>query len=154
MANANVELPLLAKRLKAAGQVGIRREMVKALKLAAVPLVPDIQESAREMLPRRGGMNAYMAAKRPKVSVRTSVRSAGVSIRYTGKGAYSDTARWRHPVFANGNQTRAQWKWVEQTYSPAKDWFEKGAEKATPAAKREMDAVLTSVAAQVRGLGL
>ena len=148
MADARVELPLLAKRLKAAGQVGVRREMVKSLKLAAKPLIPDIQASAREALPKRGGMNAYMAAKRPRVSVRTGARTAGVSIQYKGKGAPSDTGEWRHPVFGHKD------RWAVTKFPAAQGWYERGAEKGTPAAKAAMDAVLVAVAAQVRGMGL
>lgn len=145
MADAAVELPLLAKRLKAAGMVGVRSEMVAGLRRAARPLIPDIQASARANLPRRGGMNTFMAAKRPSVSVRTGASSAGVSIRYRGKGSYSDTGEWRHPVFGHRD------RWATTSYEGAVDWYPKGAEAGTPAARREMESILVTVGRQVNG---
>lgn len=146
MANAEIELPLLAKRLRAAGMLGVRSEMVAGLRRAARPLIPDIQASARSSLPRGGGMNDYMARRRPSVSVRTGPATAGVSIRYSGKGSYSDTGQWRHPVFGHRD------RWATTSYPPAVDWYPKGAEQGTPAARREMDAILAAVAVQVNGL--
>lgn len=145
MADAAIELPLLAKRLKAAGLVGVRREMVAGLRRAARPLVPDIQAAARAQLPKGGGLNEYMAAKRPTVSVRTGPATAGVSIRYSGKGSHSDTGEWRHPVFGHRD------RWATTTYDGAVGWYEKGAAQGTPQARTEMEAVLATVAAQVNG---
>lgn len=143
--DARVELPLLAARLKAAGMVGVRREMLAGLRRAAKPLIPDIQAAARSQLPRGGGMNEYMAKKRPTVSVRTGAATAGVSIRYQGKGSYSDTGEWRHPVFGHRD------RWATTSVSSAVGWFERGAADGTPQARNEMDAVLVAVAAQVNG---
>ena len=149
MSTASAQLADVAMRLKVAGAVGIRREMLSGLRAAAKPIVADIQDQARESLPKGGRMNEYMAAKKPKVSVRTTGRQAGVSIRYKGKGAYSDQGGWRHPVF--GHRDR---KWGTTRVESAVGWFEKGAEKGTPEAVAVMSGVLKSVAAQVQGLGI
>lgn len=147
--DGSAELRALAARLKVAGEVGIRREMIRALRKAAAPIVPKMQDSARQSLPKAGGMNEYMAARKPKVSVRTTGKSAGVSIRYKGKGAYSDKSGWRHPVF--GRRDR---KWATTTWAPAVGWFERGGEAGTPEAKAELDAVLARVALEVNGRGI
>lgn len=155
MANATTELPLLAARLKAAGAVGIRREMVAGLRAAAAPVIPLIQEEARTSLPKKGGLAESMAAKKPKTSVRTTGRRAGVSVTYKGIGVTTDLAGgWRHPVFARGS--RDQWRWAKakQEYAPAVDWFKRGADRGKPAAMAAAQGVLASVAAEVQGLGI
>lgn len=146
MANAEIELPLLAARLKAAGMVGVRREMVAGLRRAAKPLIPDMRESARQSLPRAGGLNETVAQQPIRTSVRTGARTAGVSIR--AQWTRTDRGSWRHPVFGNRDA------WVTQTYRPADQWYEHGAEKGTPEAQREMQAILATVAAQVQGFGV
>lgn len=145
MANAEIELPLLAARLKMAGLTVIRSEMVAALKAAAKPLIPDMRDSARAKLPRAGGLNEIVANQPITTSVRTSADQAGVSIRAQFSG--TDRGHWRHPVFGND-------VWVTQSNPTARNWYEKGAEKGTPEARREMEALLATVAAQVNGLGL
>lgn len=147
--NGSAELYDLARRLKAAGEFGIRRDMVAALRKAAKPIIPLMQDEARSSLPKAGGMNEYVASRKPTTSVRTTVNTAGVSIRYKKKGAYSDQSGWRHPVF--GRRDRP---WAVTTYAPSVGWFERGGQAGTPAAKVAMDAVLVAVAAQVKALGI
>lgn len=148
-ANGSVELHLLAKRLKTAGAVGVRREMMRGLRAAASPLVPLLQEAARADLPKRGGLNEYVAAKKITVSVTTGARTAGVRLRSKQRGNYTDTGTWRHPVFG---------KWLpgvkSQTYAPAKGWWDKTVEANSLVASAEARRVLTAVAAQVNGLGI
>lgn len=146
MANAEIELPLLAARLKAAGMVGVRAEMVAGLRRAAKPLIPDMRESARASLPRGGGLNEVVAQQPISTSVRTGAGTAGVSIR--ARWTRTDRGTWRHPVFGHRD------RWVEQSWRPADEWYERGAEKGTPEARREMQSVLATVAVQVNGRGL
>jgi hypothetical protein len=126
--------------------------MIRNLRNAAKPIAADIRESARESLPKRGGMNEYVAAKKPTVAVRATGRNAGVSIRYSGPGRYSDRdAGWRHPVFAARGTKR---KWATTHYPAAEGWWERGAEKGTPRAQVEMRATLDEVAAEIMRLGI
>ena len=148
MANAETELPLLAARLKAAGAVGVRAEMVAGLKAAAKPMVPKLQESARNSLPKAGGLNEYVAKRKPKVSVRTTGRTAGVRIRSQVKGNYTNTGQWRHPVFGNRK------KWAEETYEPAAGWWDRVVKADDGETKAAAVAVLKTVAAQVQRLGI
>ncbi|MGZ4617180.1 MAG: hypothetical protein ACXV3F_00320 [Frankiaceae bacterium] len=144
--DASVELPLLAKRLKAAGEVGIRREMVAGLRNAAKPMIPYLRGAAGVDLPQGGGLAEKVATQPIKASVRTSPRTAGVSIR--AQFTRTNRGRWRHPVFGNRDV------WVSQTYEPAKGWFDNTAKEHTPEAKAEMEKVLLKVTAQVHGLGI
>lgn len=146
MANAATELPLLAKRLKVAGEAGLKREMVRGLREAAAPVIPQLRDAARADLPRRGGLNDRVANQPIKVSVRTSGRRSGVSIR--AQWTRTNSATWRHPVFGHTD------RWVSQTYAPAKNWFDETAQKNSLPARARMDAVLKVIAAQVNGLGI
>lgn len=143
--NGSAELAALSARLKAAGAGGIKLQMVRALRAAAKPVVDDLKVAAAADLPKRGGLAARVADQPIKVSVRTTGASAGVSIR--AKYTRTNSGTWRHPVFGNRGV------WVEQSYTPAKGWFDKTAEKDTPAAKVEMAAVLEMVAIGVNGRG-
>lgn len=143
--NGSAELAALSARLKAAGAGGIKLQMVRALKAAGKPVVGDLKAAAAADLPKRGGLAARVAGQPIKVSVRTTVKTAGVSIR--AKYTRTNSGTWRHPVFGNTGV------WKEQTYAPAKGWFDKTAEKDTPAAKAEMLAVLEMVAIGVNGRG-
>ncbi|HET6914860.1 MAG TPA: hypothetical protein VFH56_02105 [Acidimicrobiales bacterium] len=151
MANAETELPLLAARLKAAGAVGVRAEMVAGLKAAAKPMVPKLQESARNSLPKAGGLNEYVAKRKPKVSVRTTGRTAGVRIRSQVKGNYTNTGTWRHPVF--GRRANPE-DWAEETYEPAAGWWDRVVKADDGETKAAAVAVLKTVAAQVQRLGI
>lgn len=145
MADAAVELPLLAKRLKEAGLIGIRKQMLADLRKAAAPMRRDLKNQALEDLPKGGGMNQFVARKPIRTSVRTGIRTAGVSLRYSGPGRYSDNSGgWRHPVF--GHRDR---KWATTDYSPAVDWWGRGGEHAAPEARLIMASILREVAVKV-----
>ncbi len=142
--DGSVELAALSARLKAAGAGGIKLQMVRALKAAGKPVVDDLKVAAAADLPKRGGLAARVAGQPITVSVRTTGATAGVSIR--AKYTRTNSGTWRHPVFGSGI-------WVTQSYAPAKGWFDKTAEKDTPAARAEMLAVLEMVAIGVNGRG-
>lgn len=152
MANASAQLHEIAARLKAAGEVGIRRETVKSLKTAAAPLIPAARAAARERLPKAGGLNEKVAGQPIKVSVKTGARTAGVSIR--AQFTRTDAGTWRHPVFADGSKTRQEWRWVEQSYETASSWFEDAMRAEAPAAQVAMNGILATVAAEIQRMGI
>jgi len=149
--NASVQLRAQAARLKAAGARDIRLAMIRDLRAAAKPVIPLIQESARESLPKAGGLNEAVAAQKPKVSVRATGRTAGVSIRSKVRGNYTDTGQWRHPVFSSD---RKRWAKQPQSFPAAKDWWARGAEKGELPAKVIMRRILDEVAADIQRRGL
>jgi len=148
MPNAEVELPLLAARMKAAGAVGLRAEMVAGLRAVAKPMVPLLQQAARDRLPRAGGLNEAVASKKPKVSVRTTGRTAGVRIRSQVKGNYTNTGTWRHPVFGDRK------KWVQETDDNAAGWWDDTITAHDEEAKAAAMGVLRAVGRQAMGLGI
>lgn len=147
--NASVQLRASAARLRAAGATGVKTSMVRQLRAAAKPVAADIQDSAREALPKKGGINELVANRKPTISVRTTGRLAGVTIKYSGPGRYSNQSGWRHPVF--GHRGR---KWATTTVPAAEGWWERGGEKGTPEAQVAMRGVLDEVAAEIMRLGI
>jgi hypothetical protein len=146
--NGDRQLAELGARLKVVGDATLRRSVQARIRLAAKPLIPIIQQSARDSLPKAGGMNEFVAKRRPRTSVRFGARSAAVRITYKGKGAPSDKGPWRHPVFGNRQ------KWVSEEYKPAEGWWERAEEKGTPLARVAMSGVLEEVAREVNGRGI
>jgi hypothetical protein len=145
--NGEKQLAELGARLQGAGAVGIRTAVRAQIRLAAKPLIPIIQRSARESLPKAGRMNEFVAKRRPRTSVKLGPRVQSVRITYKGKGAPSDVGPWRHPVFGNRKV------WVAQEYAPAEGWWERAKVEGAPLADAAMAAVLKEVAVMVnRGI--
>jgi hypothetical protein len=148
---ANKELALLAIRLKAAGDGGLRRELLAGLRAGVRPVIPALQAAARADLPKGGGLNEWVAASKFSVRNRLSPFTAGVQIvnqsktgtsRRGGSGSVqfgSDRGVVRHPVF--GHKDR---RWTETKVRGG--WFTDTVEQHLPQITAEVTAVLTGVA--------
>ncbi len=155
---ANKELALLAIRLKAAGDGGLRRELLAGLRGAVRPIIPELQAAARADLPKGGGLNEWVAASKFTVRNRLSPFTAGVQIvnqsktgtsRRGGGGSVqfgSDRGVVRHPVF--GHKDR---RWSETKVHGG--WFTDTVEQHLPQVTAEVTAVLAKVAADLTGKG-
>lgn len=135
----------LSRALKAAGDTGLRKELLKGIRDAAKPLVRDVKESARTTLPRAGGLNETVAKSSIGARTRTSGRSPGVRIVGKGRGGLDDiraTDRGvlRHPVF--GSDT-----WVTQTITSG--WWSTPLENAAPVVRRELIKAMEDVARKI-----
>jgi len=118
--NGSERLAALAVRLKVAGDVTLRRELLRVLKSAANPLVKDVAEAAREKLPHAGGLNEQVAGQKVKVQVRTGARTAGVRLTTSAPDTkQTDSGFVRHPVYGNRK------KWVTQKIPNAAGWWSK-----------------------------
>src|SRR5438874_2724411 len=90
----------LSKALKAAGQTELRKELNKTMRDAAKPLIPKVQQAARDKLPKKNGLNERMARKSYRVQVRTGAQAAGVRIVGTKLDPrINNEGRIFHPVF-------------------------------------------------------
>jgi hypothetical protein len=98
----------VSKRLKAAGETELRKELHKAMRGAARPLIPKVRESARRALPTHGGLNERIARKPYRAQVRTGARTAGVRITGTKVDPRINQGRVAHPVFGRPNSTVVQ----------------------------------------------
>jgi hypothetical protein len=90
----------LSKALKAAGEKDLRKELHKGMRDGARDVIPLAREEAREILPKRGGMNELVAKAPMRIRVSTG-RDFGVSVvaRKLGSGARgADFGRIRHPI--------------------------------------------------------
>ena len=89
----------LSKRLKAAGETELRKQLHKGIGNGARPLIPKVREAARKDLPKRGGLNERIAKKPYRVQVRTGAKTAGVRIVGTKVDPRINQGRVWHPVF-------------------------------------------------------
>lgn len=161
--NPGVNFQREAARLKAADEalIPIVRRNIRA---ATAPVGPAIRQSASEMLPKRGGLNEWVAGS--QISTRTSFipKTAGVTIRMSNKNQATQAKRARaraagsryagsashdlvhinrgmvrHPLFGD----RDHWY---TTYVP-KGFFDKPVNAARPAVAAACLAALREAAA-------
>lgn len=147
------KLQALAARLKEAGDVGLLREMQKALRDAAAPVPDDIRHGLWPKLP-----NPYAEVLNEdldiKIQTRSSPNDARVSVIATTQGVGGvqrrrirrlDQGILAHPLW--GNRRR----WYNQPVQPG--WFSQPARDDAPRARAEMDKALERVREQIEGHG-
>lgn len=152
--NGETELPRLVAKLRAAGAVEVRREMNAALRAAVIPVVQQIQAEAAQDFPKGGGMNLWMAKRKPRRYVRTTGRNMWIRVQYTGGGRYGDKGPWKHPVFGRFMTPKPNEHWAQTSYEPTVDYYQRGGEKARPMATALMERVLIEIDRRVNGMGL
>lgn len=138
-------LERVARRLKDAGEVGLRRELLAAIRKAAKPIPAAAKASALDKLPRRGGLAARVAASRIGIRTRTTGRNVG--IRVEAKGLYNlrrmDAGTVRHPDFGNRD------RWFSQPVPEG--WFSKPAEAAAGDVRGEIEDAMNTIADRIGG---
>lgn len=99
----------------------LRRELQKAGEGARDTIRGEASWSER--IPPATTVKVYFGARTQGVAVVTSVMRAPEArpLDHGGRGGF-----FRHPVFANGAETRQEWTWVSQKARP---FFEPGADK-------------------------
>lgn len=128
------QLAIVAARLKVAGAVELRRELLVGLRAGAQPLIPKVRAAALEQLPKRGGLNVRVAGEPMSVRIRTGGRSPSVRIvTKTSDTGGADRGVIRHPVF--GHRDR---KWSSQPYVPAKGYFSETLTREAPQVRHEL----------------
>lgn len=138
------QLRALSMRLKDLGDKELKREFSKAITAATKPLVQDLRQSARETLPKKGGLNERIAKSQIRTVRRASSRTQG--IRVTAKNAYVlgrlDQGHVRHPVF--GHKV-----WVDQTVKSG--WWTRPTEAIGPQVIRSVEAAMQHMARKLDG---
>ena len=136
----------LSKKLKAAGQTELRKELHKAMRNVAKPLVPKIREAARKQLPTAGGLNDRIAKKPYRAQVRTGAKTAGVRITGTKVDPrINREGRVWHPVFgregkaANGGRNS-----VVQKVPSAEGYFDETLRDEGPEVREELRSTLAA----------
>ncbi len=138
-------LAALARRLRQAGQGGLRRDFIAALKAEALPLGRRGLDAVRAEAP--SGMRRHLGRVRPVVQVRTGGRNAGVRVGAGKKGSglrALDEGRLRHPVF--GHRTR----FVEQRVPRSEGDWTRTVEAGTDDVRQALVDVLAEWAGRLR----
>lgn len=116
--NNGERLGALARALKNADEKVLLRELRKGVRTPLLALLPKIEESARQKIPRRGGFQAqFIPSLRLKVQQRNTGRYPGVRLvaNYPGRISRIDQGFLRHPIFPDtATKTRDEWDWMSQ----------------------------------------
>lgn len=110
-----------ALRLRAAGQIELKNAMYRNIRAATIPAKEAVKRSELARLPKRGGLNTYVASS--KLSTRTLIgpKTAGVVLRQTKPPKHDlramNRGQLRHPLFGNRDH------WYSQQIPSG--WFER-----------------------------
>lgn len=94
------DLRAVSLRLKAAGEVALKREMYAAIRAATQPAKDAVRASALATMPHGGGADKQIAAKKIISSTLTGPNSAGVRLRMKNQSQLN-AGQLRHPLFKN-----------------------------------------------------
>ena len=136
-------LAAVAKRLKETGDKDLRKELYRGIQRAGKPLREATKASAREHLPRKGGLNELIARSRYSMKTRSGENPTvqfvaarkGIDMKAIERG------RLRHPVFGNRKN------WVTQTI--AGGFFARATQDAIPEVRKEVVKVLDDIAEKI-----
>lgn len=133
----------LSRALKSAGRTDLRKNLHKAMRDTAKPLVRDARDAALTSgIPSSGGLAARIAKSGFRTQVRTGAATAGVRITAPRKAVtarlLNETGRFRHPVHADGGKTRREWAWVAQEAPSAQGWFDRAMKERAPKIRRDL----------------
>ena len=111
------ELEALGKALKQVGDRELRLELFRAIRTATKPTHQQIRDSARELLPSRGGLPELIAKSSLSTRTRLSGRQVGVRIVASNRHDIRslDKGRLRHPLYGDRDH------WFQQTVREG--WF-------------------------------
>lgn len=151
-AHASRQLAEVAARLKAAGERDLRLQLMRGLRAGAAPLIPGVKNAARMTLPKRGGLNKWVADQPVKVSVRTGARTAGVRLYMTKTDAKETNAGYvRHPVFGRVRKDgKRVWAKDDQKIPNAEGWWSHTLASTSPIVTPELLRVLEETAAFIQ----
>lgn len=105
----------LKRKVKALDDKKLMRQINKALREEAKPLIPIALQAAGDSLPKRGGLADIVAGGTGKIAVTQKGVRVVIKSWYVSTG-YSSRHRLRHPVFGNREV------WVNQPLQGG--WFD------------------------------
>ena len=140
------QLARISRQLREEANRGLRRELDKALREAVAPLRTALPESARETLPKRGGLAGQIAASRISVRRIPAARGGGLRLTATNPRALRllNRGRVRHPVFGRE-------PWVTQKVRPG--WWDRPIEQAGPDVQAAVKEAVGRVADRIERAG-
>ena len=138
----------IEKRLLAAAG-----EIDKAISAAVedeLDKLPDaVRRSAMEILPKKGGLNKLVAAR---VVPKTKRSPGSIQVFADGRQGLKELSRidrglLRHPVFADPDKSRKDWKWVSQKVN--KRFWSRPVELRADEIKKAVTAALEQLARRI-----
>ena len=152
------QLRALGKDLRAMGEEGkgFRKELLSSMRAAGKPVIGELRKSARDVLPKKGGLNEFIATS--NIVVRNSLAGNKVGTRIVarkaggGKGWHDleafDNGSFRHPT--RGRKAEAHLKrikWVQQSCTPG--WFSKPLNEGAPKQREALLAAMSITEAKI-----
>lgn len=141
------DLVRLAKAAKATGDGQLRKDMLRGIRNAAKPVADGIREQYADEMPKRGGAADWYGGMKISPRTRTTGKSAGVRLQGPRRGRGADAGRVndsgviRHPVHGNRDV------WAD---TPVRAGVAgRGADRAAPRARDDMEEVLRDTAARI-----
>jgi hypothetical protein len=109
------DLRRLSAQLRTTGQSGLKKNMRRAVTKATTPCRAAVRDLLREEMPKRGGLNNWMASAYIAGVVLTGPKTAGVVLRGRKQGhdlvRVNETGIVRHPTY--GHRGEGQWQNTE-----------------------------------------
>lgn len=153
-----LQLKALGLRMKALGAAGelaaapglgrgrtLRAQLLGSIREAAKPAVDATRQAARTTLPRRGGLNAYVADERIRVATRITGPRVGVRITAQSRTWNDDQSTVRHPVFGRRDKP---WK---TTRVAVPGWFTATLTREAPKVVGPIRLAMEAVAVEASG---
>jgi hypothetical protein len=143
----------LQVKLRATGQVGLRKNMRKAIVVATAPARKAVKDELEAVMPHGGGLNEYLAKSKITTAVLTGSKTAGVEVRGRGpkdrrrnQGQFRriNQGTIRRPVFADKSKPKKEWHWVDQRVPSG--WWERSLAPFGPAAQAAQVAAMNATA--------
>lgn len=138
------QLAALSRRLRAAGEKDLQRELSKAITASMKPLRTALPRSALAKLPRRGGLAKRVAGSKLRNTRRNTGRAVGLRLTATNADNIRriDRGEVRHPVFGHG-------PWQTQRVTPG--WFTEPTQALAPQARAQVEAAMNEVTRKIEG---
>lgn len=131
----------------------LRSQLLAGIRAASKPMIEDSRQAARDMLPRAGGLNEYVASTQistynrltgPRVGVRIGTPT-GTTQAKRAYGANKGTVY--HPTIGTVNKPRPLWRWTKETVP--KGWFDDSLRKSSSLVSPAIEAVCRRVAEEI-----
>jgi hypothetical protein len=134
----------LSRALRKYGGRELKRELTTGITAATKPLKRAAKDSARSILPSRGGLGRRVARTSLPHKRRTTGRGAGIRIEAKPNAVADpfriDRGRVAHPVFGRGPIV---------FQSVPKGWFTDPMEAGGPAVRKELQQTMSRVATKI-----
>lgn len=149
------EFARLARRLKDAGETGLRAELTRAVNDAAKPFARQVSD-ASYLYPYMPNRYADVLAADESVSTlkRTGLSVYGVAVRLQGRRHRRQVQTLnrgllRHPVFPRSDEGRDQWTWRTQTGGMKPGFFDDAIREHVPQIRDDIQAAMGRVAGKI-----